>query len=457
MATIYKSIGERADINISDGDGSLPSSSTGSGTFASPYSMTYGSSPGNVGIGDVLEVMDGSSFATFYYYVKSASGNTVEVVFIHEDSGMSMGSSSPVDLFDSMFQQAGHSYSRGYSSIASWESGLSNSTWYSSGDDVVGWIHDDNDYFEENVIFNNTTAFNTVKLTVPESDRHDGTANTGVINKPNADPGSNSTASIFNIDMSNFTLEWIEIDMSSSTSTNICIQTSTSNTNTKTDRTIQNMIIHTWGGNQTSDPQHGMFLRGGTGGYHKVYNNIFYDFDETDDSNVFVNCNQVRSTIYVYNNTGFDIQVTSSSKVAYGILCSSNNAAEVNIVNNIMLDANNTSSGSNQHDFYIGSSNRTGTKSHNLSSDSTASTIGSDAQTGKTASDVCVSTTGSIDLHILDTSDAVGNGTDLSAEANVDINGFDRNGTDVDWDIGAHQVTTGGGATAGAAFLLFVD
>lgn len=456
MATIYKSIGERADISISDGDSSLPSSSTGSGTFASPYSMTYGSSPGNIGIGDVLEVMDGSSFATFYYYVKSVSGNTVEVVFVYEDSGMSMGSSSPVDLFDMMFQQAGHDYSRGYSSMAAWETGLSSSNWYSSGDDVVGWIHDDNDYFEENVIFNNTTNFNSVKLTVPESDRHDGTANTGVINKPNADPGANNSTSIFNIDMSNFTLEWIEIDMSGSTSTNICLQTSTNNTNADKDITIQNMIVHTWGTNQTTDPQHGILLRGASGGYHKIYNNIFYNFDETDDSNVFINCNQSRATVYVYNNTGFDIQVTSGSKTAYGILFSSNNPSEVNIVNNIMLDVNNTG-GSKQYDFYRGTSNRSGTRSHNLSSDSTASTYGTDAQTGQTASDVCVSTTGSIDLHILDTSDAVGNGTDLGTEANVDINGFDRNGTDVDWDIGAHQVTTGGGTTAGAAFLLFVD
>ena len=58
---------------------------------------------------------------------------------------------------------------------------------------------------------------------------------------------------------------------------------------------------------------------------------------------------------------------------------------------------------------------------------------------------------------IKSTSDAAGNGTDLGSEANIDITEFDRNSIDVDWDIGAHQVTRTASVSAGAALLLFIN
>ena len=58
---------------------------------------------------------------------------------------------------------------------------------------------------------------------------------------------------------------------------------------------------------------------------------------------------------------------------------------------------------------------------------------------------------------IKSTSDAAGNGTDLGSEANIDITEFDRNGINVDWDIGAHQVTRTASSSSKPAFLIFLD
>ena len=448
MATVYASIGTRSNISIADGDSKLPSSASGSGTFASPYSLTYNSSPGDVGVGDKLAVSDDQTYmGTFYYYVKSVSSNTVEVVFMYEDSGM-YGNQDPtsletMDYMDYSLKTSGHTYSRTYSTVASWESGLNNSNFYSSNDDLVGWIHDDSDFTEENVIFNYTgTTYDSIKLTVNEADRHDGVEGAGAVNKPNANPGS-ETKSIYNLSIDNFTIEWIEIDMSSSTSTSICVQTGTSNTQSKINATIQHLLIHSWGTNQTPDPMHGILLRGGSGGYHHVFNCICYDFQESDDHVTAFNMNQSRATVKCYNNTSYDMLVTTrTDKYATGFLWGTNGT--INIKNCIAIDSVGQTSGTSTDFRRSGGSDDC---DFCLSSDSTASTYGTNAQTSKTAANTFESGYPTSGLFIKSDSDAAGNGTDLGTEANIDIKEFDRNSVTVDWDIGAHQVTTSPAAT----------
>jgi hypothetical protein len=452
MATVYASIGTRSNIAIADGDSKLPSSASGSGTFASPYSLTYNSSPGNVGVGDKLAVSDDQSYmATFYYYVKSVSSNTVEVVFMYEDSGSS-GNQDPtgletIDYMDYSVKTSGHTYSRTYSTVVSWESGLNNSNFYSSNDDLVGWIHDDADFTEENVIFNYTsTTYSSIRLTVNEADRHDGVEGAGAVNKPNANPGG-GTAGIYTLSIDNFTIEWLEIDMSSSTSTHIVIQTGTSNTQNKVNAVIQNIMIHSFGTNQTSDPCNGILLRGGSGGYQHVFNCILYDFQESDDHVTAFNFNPTLATVKCYNNTSYDMTVTNrTDKYATGYFWGT--GGTINIKNCIAIDSENTAGGGTSAtsvDF------RRGGGSDDcdfcLSSDSTASTYGTNAQTSKTAANTFESGYPTSGLFIKSDSDAVGNGTDLGTEANVDIKDFDRNSVAVDWDIGAHQVTTSPAAT----------
>jgi len=464
MAEVYASIGTRSNIAIADGDSKLPSSASGSGTFASPYSLAYSSSPGDVGVGDKLAITDNNNYsgATFYYFVKSVSSNTVEVVFMYEDSG-SYGKQNPTslevtdDYGDT--ELAGHTYSRTYDNVVEWEAGLNNSNFYSANDDLTGWMHADSDFTEENVIFNYTsTTYDSIKLTVNEDDRQHGIeGQTGkVVNKPNANPGG-GTASIYNLSIDNFTIEWIEIDMSSSTSTHIVVQTGTSNTQTKINAVIQHMLIHSWGTNQTSDPMQALMLRGGSGGYQHVFNCICYDFQESDDHVTAFNMNQTRATVKCYNNTSYDMTVTvRTDKYASGYLWGGNGT--VNIKNCIAIDSENTAGGgtpSTSVDFrrYAGSDDC----DFCLSSDSTADTYGTNAQINKTAANTFEAGYPASGLFIKSDSDAVENGTDLGTDANIDITEFDRNSVDVDWDIGAHQVTREAESSAGPAFIMFLD
>lgn len=462
MAEVYTSIGTRSDIAIADGDSKLPSSASGSGTFSSPYSLTYSSSPGDVGVGDKLAITDNNDYsgATFYYFVKSVSSNTVEVVFMYEDSG-SYGNQNPVDLKTAPdaygdTELAGHTYSRTYDTVVEWEADFNNSDFYSANDDLTGWMHADSDFTEENVIFNYTaTTYDSIKLTVNEDDRQHGIeGQTGkVVNKPNANPG-NEEKSIYDLSIDNFTIEWIEIDMSSSTSTSIVVQTGTSNTQTKINAVIQNMMIHSWGTNQTADPMHGILLRGGSGGYHHVFNCICYDFQESDDHVTAFNMNQSRATVKCYNNTSYDMTVTvRTDKYASGFLWGTNGT--INIKNCIAIDSINTQNSSSSLDFRrsAGSTDC----DFCLSSDSTASTYGTNAQTSKTAANTFEAGYPASGLYIKSDSDAAGNGTDLGSEANIDITEFDRDSVDVDWDIGAHQVTREAESTAGPAFFMFLD
>jgi hypothetical protein len=461
MAEVYASIGTRSNIAIADGDSKLPSSASGSGTFASPYSLTYSSSPGDVGVGDKLAITDNNNYpgVTFYYFVKSVSSNTVEVVFMYDDGSSGKQNPTSLEVADEYgdTEKAGHTYSRTYDNVVEWEAGLNNSNFYSANDDLTGWMHSDSDFTEENVIFNYTaTTYDSIKLTVNEDDRQNGIeGQTGkVVNKPDANPGG-GTASIYNLSIDNFTIEWIEVDMSSSTSTHIVIQTGTSNTQARTNAVIQHMLIHSWGTNQTPDPMHGILLRGGSGGYQHIFNCILYDFQESDDHVTAFNLNPSRATVKCYNNTSYDMTVTTNtSKVASGFFWGS--TGTINIKNCIAIDSKNTAGSapaSSSLDFRRGSGSTD--CDFCLSSDSTASTYGTNAQTSKTAANT-FETPGS-NMLIKSTSDAAGNGTDLGSEANIDITEFDRNGIDVDWDIGAHQVTRTASVSAGAALLLFIN
>jgi hypothetical protein len=459
MAEVYASIGTRSNIAIADGDSKLPSSASGSGTFASPYSMTYGSSPGDVGVGDKLAISDNTSYsgAIFYYFVKSVSSNTVEVVFMYEDSGVH-GNQNPTSLeytddYGDVVK-AGHTYSRTYDDVVEWEADLSNSNFYSANDDLTGWMHSDSDFTEENVIFNYTaTTYDSIKLTVNEDDRQHGIeGQTGkVVNKPDADPGGDSSA-IYTLSIDNFTIEWIEIDMSSSTSTHVVVQTGSTNSQNKINATIQHLLIHSFGTNQTTAPLSGILLRGGSGGYQHVFNCILYDFQESDDHVTAINMNPTLATVKCYNNTSYDMTVTTrTDKYAAGFFWGT--GGTINIKNCIAIDSINTQNSSSSLDFRRGSGSDD--CDFCLSSDSTADTYGTNAQINKTAANT-FETPGS-DMRIKSTSDAAGNGTDLGTEANIDISEFDRNGVDVSWDIGAYQVSRSASSTAGAMFLLLLN
>ena len=106
---------------------------------------------------------------------------------------------------------------------------------------------------------------------------------------------------------------------------------------------------------------------------------------------------------------------------------------------------------------------------NNLSDDTTNATYDaedmgqslndSSALTGKTLAQISfVSTTGdSEDLHISSDSHCIDAGVDLGTTngVEIDINGRNRDSQGDTWDIGAHEFVAD--ATAGTAFMMFVD
>ena len=118
----------------------------------------------------------------------------------------------------------------------------------------------------------------------------------------------------------------------------------------------------------------------------------------------------------------------------------------------------------------VPNSNRVLNSATNLSDDTTDSSYNAEdfdvskndatALTGKSLAEIdFVSTSaGSEDLHLDTSSVCLEAGTDLGTTGgvNIDIDGTDRNASEVSWDIGADQRSTAS-AASNAAFMLFVD
>ena len=62
--------------------------------------------------------------------------------------------------------------------------------YWGSSDDVVGELHDDSNFTDNVIDFTNSQSLSSVKITVNSNDRHDGTADTGVVLKPTSGTGS---------------------------------------------------------------------------------------------------------------------------------------------------------------------------------------------------------------------------------------------------------------------------
>ena len=96
--------------------------------------------------------------------------------------------------------------SRDYSTISTWEAGLSDTSIYPSGDHAAGDCYADSD-FTENVNISGSFDLSSITLTAAFPDRHDGTAGSGVVIKPS------STASYaIAVKESNTTVSFIEMN-----------------------------------------------------------------------------------------------------------------------------------------------------------------------------------------------------------------------------------------------------
>ena len=359
--------------------------------------------------------------------------------------------------------------SRDYSTIATWEADLSDEDEYDAGDHAVGTMYADSTFTGATTTINGGTAIGgstgqdlaSVTLTVVAANRHDGTAESGVLLKPTADSGHDQ--GIIRVAVDNVTIEWLDISLDSldSKNTNKAIVL----TGTNNDNILRNNLIHDKGGNAGSN---GLFMihilaAGASSDTISILNNIVYNIVETGaDASSAINMNVWQGTVNIYNNTVYNIESDGSNKTATAYKYNGHSNQTANVKNNIAakMVADTASYKRAFQDTGTGTANQDYNISDDTISTSTYEAAGSNSFTDKTLAEIgFVSTTsGSEDLHIgTSASVAVLTGLDLDTAngVNIDINGRNRETLSDVWTIGAHQFISI--AEEGSAFIMFVD
>jgi hypothetical protein len=454
MATTTVSIGSNQSISTV-----TPSSCSGSGPWVVAFTSTPSS---NVAIGDIQVYADASSGGNYYFLLTAISGSNYTLKYLTDDSAM--GSASPCEMYDDFFGQQVGVFKRAFSTITLFEAMVDDAspTYWGSTDDVVGECHADSPFTDSRVYFTTKQSLASVTLTVYETDRHDGTASSGVVIRPTA--GSGHDNAIIDVNIDNFIIEWIEIDLGSldSTNTNKAVQLR----GTNDDNIIRNNLIHNKGGNAGTN---GLFMIHTVGASSSsdtlsILNNIIYNIVETtDDSSSAINVNGWQGTVNIYNNTVYNIESDNSGSTkaatAYRFNGHANQVANVknNIASKLVADT-----AAEQRAFW-NTGTGTANADYNLSDDTTHATYqaaGSNSLIDKTEAEIDFVSVGvgTEDLHIDTDSVCREEGVDLGTtnEVNIDIDGVDRDATDLTWDIGADQASTADADTGNPAFLLMV-
>jgi hypothetical protein len=461
MATTTVSIGSNQSISTV-----TPASSSGS----NPYVITFTSTPSsNVAVGDIFVISDEVSFfGTYTYLLTGISGSNYTLKQV-SDGGAGMGDLSPYDNFhsyDDEFNpvQASGIFKRAFATITLFEAMVDDSSnlYWGSSDDLIGECHADSAFTDSRVQFTSKQSLSSVKLTVHETDRHDGKAGTAgkVVIRPTAYAGNSN--GIIEMNFDNLIVEWFEIDLTN-TNTNKGIYL----LGTNDDNIVRNNIIHSRTGSPTTYPVFGIHVSGSSSASSdtvSILNNIIYDFRETqDDTASGINMNSWRGTLNIYNNTVHNIESEDSGSTKPASCFRFNGHANqvANVKNNIASLIN--ASTAAQHRAYWDTGTGTSNVDYNLSDDTTNATYeaqGANSLKDKTLAQIDYVNTvvGSEDLHLDTDSVCREEGVDLGTtnEVNIDIDGVDRDATGVTWDMGADQASTADTGAAGVAFLAFV-
>ncbi len=459
MATTTVSIGSNQSISTV-----TPSSCSGSGPWVVAFTSTPSS---NVAIGDIQVYADASSGGNYYFLLTAISGSNYTLKYLTDDSAM--GSASPCEMYDDFFGQQVGVFKRAFSTITLFEAMVDDAspTYWGSTDDVVGECHGDSDFTDTRVYFSDKQSLASVKLTANSADRHDGTASgTGggkVLIRPTS--GTTHNNGIIDVDIDNFIMEWIEIDLGAldSTTTNKAVLLRGTNDN----NIIRNNLIHDKSGNPGGT---GCFMihtiaAGGASDTLSILNNIIYNVVETtDDTASAININGWAGTVNIYNNTVWNIDSDNSASLkpasAYRYNGHATQVANVknNIASKLVADTS-----AEQRVFWDGVTG-TANEDYNLSddtvTDATYKATGSNSLIDKTAAEIDFVSVGigTEDLHIDTDSVCREEGVDLGTTngVNIDIDDFDRDSNGVVWDMGADQTANEDTSTANPAFLLMV-
>lgn len=318
-----------------------------------------------------------------------------------------------------------------YNTLTLWEDDVDGDLVTATTQETAECYDDDGTLTDAVTIDGSTTnATYYLKITVPEGDRHDGTAGSGFVMQGT---GNSAGGLIYVLD--NYTVvEWVELTNMSLSATN---KTPFINVAYSQGVIVRNCLIHD-PANKTSTN----IVARGINGYldalwksNKFYNNIIYNLAYTQLASGYnaygIICSGGSS---LYNNTIYNITNDSGDGLAQGIKVDSVGGLSASSVkNNIIVTI------SDECIVDVGSN----TFATNLTSDATGNI------TNKSASDQFVSITGgSEDLHLKSGADAIDAGTDLGTGSGVeiDIDGRDRDAEGDTWDIGADEYVAAAGS-----------
>lgn len=469
MATTTVTIGSNQSI----------STNTTSGTSGSgPYVITFTSSvDSKVVVGDIYVISDDTThFGTHTYLVTAISGSNYTLKQV-DDGGSGMGDTTPHGNFQTMnyetfsYEQAAGTFKRAFEDIGDFEVhvNLSSPKYFGSSDDVIGQMHADSTFTDARTYFDNSRSLSSVTLSAADGQRHGGTDGAGtsqVVIEPTANAGHDN--GIIDINIDNFTIEFVDINLDSldSSNTNKAILLR----GTNDDNIIRNNMIHDKHGNPGGN---GPFMihvvaAGASSDSLYILNNFVYNIIETGgDHSTAIVTNSWAGNAYIYNNTIFNIQSDGSSKYAIGIRFGNPSSSNTRVKNNIvanLVSANSSGERAYEHGASNGGAG-TVDEAYNLSDNTAHSSYtaaGTGSLTGKTLSEIDFESSAvsneserdAVDVRIGEDSDCVGAGVDLGSTngVNIDIAGTTRSG---DWSMGAFHVAAASD-TGNPAFLLFI-
>ena len=304
---------------------------------------------------------------------------------------------------------------RDYSSIAAWESDLADTSIYASGDDAEGNCYADSE-FSESVAINGTFDLSSITITAAASDRHDGTAGSGVVIK------SAGGSYIMNIYEPDVTVSWLEINGNDSSAYGLKFNSAA------TSGYVQNCLIHNFG--STSGASTDVYVMRNISSV-TFTNNFVFNNTSGSSADLFVHHSYPAASFFAYNNTYYYNNVGDNSSnngyIFYGSLTESGS-----IVKNIVILRYDNNYWDNKHasttlDYWGAVGAITGVS--NVTTDTFANSF-------------INTSTSDPDLHLKTGCNFIGAAVDLGTSptnVEIDINGNNRDSAGVTWDLGAHE------------------
>jgi len=331
----------------------------------------------------------------------------------------------------------GTAVGRDYSSVSAWESDLADTNIYASQDKAEGSCYADSE-FNENIYISGTFDLSGIVLTAAASDRHDGTAGSGVLIKP-----SNTSAYALDIYESNVTASWIEINGNDSSPYGLQFGVGT------TGGYVQNCLVHNFG--STSGASIDVYIIRNRASVNFT-NNFIFNNTSGSSADLFVHHSDSGVPSYLYNNTYYYNNVgdnlTNSGYIFYGTFADSASVAKNIVI--LRYDNNywNIKHANAVLDYWGAVGAITGVS--NVTTDTYANSF-------------LNTSTSDPDLHLKTGCNFIGAAVDLGTSptnVEIDINGNNRDFAGVTWDLGAHEfelpiATTGKKIKPNTRFHLF--